>query len=229
MPLEIVRDDITKMAVDAIVNAANTDLQMGGGVCGAIFRAAGERELQAACDQAAPIQTGEAAVTPGFRLPAKHVIHAAGPVYSFWRKRECRELLRSAYIESLKLASENGCKSIAFPLISSGIYGYPKDEALETARSAIEDFLRDHDMEVYLAVFDKSSFRISKALLGDVESYIDQALCGRPPGRQAAAPGRGGGCAAAGGKAESEYPGPLYGGAHVHACSGAGRSDGRSG
>ena len=82
MPLEIVRDDITQMAVDAIVNAANTDLQMGGGVCGAIFRAAGERELQAACDQASPIQTGEAAITPGFRLPAKHVIHAAGPVYS---------------------------------------------------------------------------------------------------------------------------------------------------
>lgn len=174
MPLEIVRDDITQMAVDAIVNAANTDLQMGGGVCGAIFRAAGERELQAACDQASPIQTGEAAITPGFRLPAKHVIHAAGPVYSFWRKRECRELLRSAYIESLKLAAENGCKSIAFPLISSGIYGYPKDEALEAARSAIEDFLRDHDMEVYLTVFDKSSFQISKALLGDVESYIDQ-------------------------------------------------------
>ena len=174
MPFTIVRQDITKMNVDAIVNAANTDLQMGGGVCGAIFRAAGERELQAACDQVAPIKTGEAAITPGFALPAKYVIHAAGPVYSFWNKRQSRELLRSAYIESLKLAAENGCESIAFPLISSGIYGYPKDEALEVARSAIEDFLRDHDMEVYLAVFDKSSFQISKALLGDVKSYIDQ-------------------------------------------------------
>ena len=158
MPLEIVRKDITKMNVDAIVNAANTDLQMGGGVCGVIFRAAGERELQAACDQVAPIKTGEAAITPGFGLPARYVIHAAGPVYSFWNKRQCRELLRSAYIESLKLAEQNGCESIAFPLISSGIYGYPKDEALEVARSAIEDFLRDHDVEVYLAVFDKSSF-----------------------------------------------------------------------
>ncbi|MCI9606470.1 MAG: RNase III inhibitor [Oscillospiraceae bacterium] len=174
MPLTIVRQDITKMNVDAIVNAANTDLQMGGGACGAIFRAAGERELQAACDKLAPIKTGEAAITPGFGLPAKYVIHAAGPVYSVWHKRRCRELLRSAYINSLELAAENGCESITFPLISSGVYGYPKDEALEVARSAIEDFLCHHDMEVYLAVFDKASFRISQALLGDVESYIDQ-------------------------------------------------------
>lgn len=174
MPLTIVRQDITKMNVDAIVNAANTDLQMGGGVCGTIFRAAGERELQVACDQVAPIKTGTAAIMPGFALPAKYVIHAAGPVYSVWHKRRCREQLRSAYINSLKLAQENGCESIAFPLISSGIYGYPKDEALEVARSAIEEYLRGHEMEVYLAVFDRSSFRISKVLLGDVESYIDQ-------------------------------------------------------
>lgn len=158
MPLIIVRQDITKMQVDAIVNAANTDLRMGGGVCGAIFRTAGERELQTACDQVTSIRTGEAAITPGFALPSKYVIHAAGPVYSLWNKRQSRELLHSAYIESLKLAEQNGCESIAFPLISGGIYGYPKDEALEVARSAIEDFLRDHDMEVYLAVFDKSSF-----------------------------------------------------------------------
>lgn len=174
MPLTIVRQDITKMAVDAIVNAANTELQMGGGVCGAIFRAAGARELQAACNKAAPIQTGGAAITPGFGLPAKYVIHAAGPVYSFMRRKQCREQLRSAYIGSLKLALKSGCESIAFPLISSGIYGYPKDEALEVARSSIEEFLRDHDMEVYLAVFDKSSFQIGKALLGAVDSYIDQ-------------------------------------------------------
>lgn len=174
MPFTIVRQDITKMTVDAIVNAANTELQMGGGVCGTIFRAAGARELQAACDKVAPIQTGGAAITPGFGLPAKYVIHAAGPIYSRWQKSKSRELLRSAYIESLKLALENGCESIAFPLISSGIYGYPKDEALEVARSSIEEFLRDHDMEVYLAVFDKSSFQISRALLGKVDSYIDQ-------------------------------------------------------
>ena len=144
MPLTIIRQDITGMAVDAIVNAANTELQMGGGVCGAIFKAAGAKELQAACDRVSPIRTGEAAITPGFSLPAKYVIHAAGPVYSRRHKGQSRELLRSAYIKSLKLAEEHGCGSIAFPLISSGIYGYPKDEALEVARAAIGDFLRDH-------------------------------------------------------------------------------------
>ena len=174
MPFMIVRQDITKMQVDAIVNAANTALQMGGGVCGAIFKAAGAAELQAACNKLSPIETGKAVMTPGFSLPAKYVIHAAGPVYSLWHKGRCREQLRSVYIESLKLAEKNGCESIAFPLISSGIYGYPKDEALEVARSAIEDFLREHDMEVYLAVFDKSSFLIGKALLGGIESYIDE-------------------------------------------------------
>ncbi len=162
------------MKVDAIVNAANTDLQMGGGVCGAIFQAAGPKRLQEACNKVAPIQTGGVAMTPGFDLPAKYVIHAAGPVYSHWSKERSRTLLRSAYIESMKLAEEKGCESIAFPLISSGIYGYPKDEALEVARLAIEEYLQDHDMEVYLAVFDKSSFLIGKALLGDVESYIDE-------------------------------------------------------
>ena len=174
MPFTIVRQDITKMQVDAIVNAANTGLQMGGGVCGAIFRAAGAERLQAACDRLAPIQTGGAAITPGFRLPARYVIHAAGPVYSRWAKKRSRALLRSAYLESLKLAEENGCESIAFPLISSGIYGYPKDEALEVARQSIGEFLQDNDMDVYLAVFDKSSFLIGRALLGRVESYIDQ-------------------------------------------------------
>ena len=174
MPLTIIREDITRMAVDAIVNAANKDLQMGGGVCGAIFKAAGAEALQAACNKVSPIQMGKAAITPGFSLPAKYVIHAAGPVYRRWDKEESRALLCSAYQESLRLAEEHGCKSIAFPLISSGIYGYPKDEALEVARTAIEEFLKDHEMEVFLTVFDKSSFQISKALLGDVEHYIDQ-------------------------------------------------------
>lgn len=174
MPFYIVRQDITKMQVDAVVNAANTELQMGGGVCGAIFQAAGAEELQRACDRVSPIRTGQAAITPGFALPAKYVIHAAGPVYSRWKKEQCRVLLRSAYIESLKLAAETGCESIAFPLISGGIYGYPKDEALEVARLAIEEFLAEHDMDVYLAVFDKDSFQVGKKLLGRVESYISQ-------------------------------------------------------
>ena len=174
MPFTIVRQDITKMKVDAIVNAANTDLAMGGGVCGAIFKAAGAVELQAACDKVAPIKTGEAAITPGFALKSKYVIHAAGPVYHHWNTAQSEVLLRSAYTEALKLAAENGCESIAFPLISSGIYGYPKDEALKVATTAISDFLSDHDMDVYLAVFDRDAFAVSRELLGNVESYIDE-------------------------------------------------------
>ena len=174
MPFTIVRQDITKMKVDAIVNAANTSLQMGGGVCGAIFKAAGAHELQAACDKFAPIKTGEATITPGFALPAKYVIHAAGPVYHQWDAEQSEKLLRSAYINSLRLAVENKCESIAFPLISSGIYGYPKDEALRVATSVIQDFISGHDMDVHLAVFDKAAFTISQKLLGEVASYIDE-------------------------------------------------------
>ena len=112
MPFNIVRQDITKLKVDAIVNAANTDLQMGGGVCGAIFKAAGARELQAACNKVAPIKTGEAAITPGFNLSAKYVIHAAGPVYHHWNAEQSENYLRSAYTNSLRLAVENKCESI---------------------------------------------------------------------------------------------------------------------
>jgi O-acetyl-ADP-ribose deacetylase (regulator of RNase III) len=158
MPFKIIRNDITKLKVDAIVNAANTDLAMGGGVCGAIFSAAGARELQAACDKLAPIKTGEAVITPGFNLPAKYVIHAAGPVYTDGKHGE-EKLLRAAYTNSLRRAVENKCESIAFPLISSGIYGYPKADALRVATSAIRDFIGDHDIDVSLAVFDDAVFR----------------------------------------------------------------------
>lgn len=174
MPFTIIRQDITRMQVDAIVNAANTDLAMGGGVCGAIFKAAGAARLQAACSQLAPIKTGEAVITPGFDLPAKFVIHAAGPVYRHWSAGENEQLLRSAYTESLKLAHRHHCESIAFPLISSGIYGYPKDEALQVATAAIRDFLAGHDMDVYLVIFDRVAFAVSEELLGAVESYIDE-------------------------------------------------------
>jgi O-acetyl-ADP-ribose deacetylase (regulator of RNase III) len=173
MPFTIVRQDITKMKVDAIVNAANTELQMGGGVCGAIFKAAGATQLQAACDKLAPIKTGEAVITPGFNLPAKYVIHAAGPVFRGGKSRE-EEQLRSCYLNSLKRAMENNCGSIAFPLISSGIYGYPKDEALRVATAAMHDFLKEHDLGIYLAVFDKAAFAVSQKLLGEVASYIDE-------------------------------------------------------
>lgn len=173
MPFAIIRNDIIKMKVDAIVNAANTALQMGDGVCGAIFKAAGAHELQAACDKLAPIQTGEAVITPGFRLTAKYIIHTAGPVYSDGNHGE-EELLRSCYTNSLKRALENGCKSVAFPLISSGIYGYPKVEALRVATAAIQAFLDNHDLDVSLVVFDKAAFEVSEKLLCEVASYINE-------------------------------------------------------
>ena len=154
MPFTIVRQDITRMNVDAIVNAANPQLAMGGGVCGAIFKAAGPAQLQAACNKVAPIETGGAAITPGFALPAQFVIHAAGPVYYQQDAAESERLLRSAYTESLALAAENDCASIAFPLISSGIFGYPKADALRVATRAIGDFLKTHDMDVYLAIYE---------------------------------------------------------------------------
>jgi len=156
------------MNVDAIVNAANTELKMGGGVCGAIFRAAGASQLQTACDKLAPIKTGEAVITPGFNLSAKYVIHTAGPVYRGGQYGE-REQLRNCYLNSLKLAVENNCKSIAFPLISSGIYGYPKEEALKTAVSAIQDFLKENDIDVYLALFDKETLEVSRKNFGEEE------------------------------------------------------------
>ncbi len=173
MPFTIVRQDITKIEVDAVVNAANIDLQKGGGVCGAIYKAAGAEELEAACSMIAPIRTGEAVITPGFSLPAKYIIHTVGPVYRDGMQGE-EALLRSSYRNSLNLAVENECESIAFPLISSGIYGYPKEEALHVAIEEIRDFLSGHDIDVYLTVFDKDAFRISENLLGEVAAYIDE-------------------------------------------------------
>jgi O-acetyl-ADP-ribose deacetylase (regulator of RNase III) len=189
MPFNIIRNDITKMRVDAIVNAANTSLREGGGVCGAIFKAAGASKLKTACDQLAPIQTGEAVVTPGFDLPAKFIIHTAGPVYHDGNHQE-EELLRACYLNSMKRAVENKCESIAFPLISSGIYGYPKAEAIRVATEAIRDFLNlnQKDIDVTLVVFDKSAFAVSEHLLSQVSSYIhenysgdyDVPCCGEP-------------------------------------------------
>lgn len=174
MPFTIVRQDITRMEVDAIVNAANTDLAMGGGVCRAIFTAAGPAKLHAACNKLSPIKTGGAVVTPGFALPAKYIIHTAGPVYLANDAAESERLLRSSYMNSLHLAADYKCGSIAFPLISSGIYGYPKDEALRVASDTIKDFLTDHDMDVYLAVFDKAAFTLSAKLSDEVAAYIDE-------------------------------------------------------
>ena len=172
MPFQIVRNDITKMNVDAIVNAANNQLLPGGGVCGAIHEAAGPA-LAEECAELGGCATGHAKATGAYALPCRYVIHTVGPV---WQGGECgeREALTSCYSESLKLAKSMGCESIAFPLISSGIYGYPKKQALKVAIDAIGSFLMDNDMNVFLAVFNKECLNISKALFTDIEEYIDE-------------------------------------------------------
>ncbi|MDR3265759.1 MAG: macro domain-containing protein [Synergistaceae bacterium] len=173
MPFEIVRNDITKMEVDAIVNAANTALRMGGGVCGAIFDAAGAEELQKECDAIGGCETGQAVITKGYRLPAKYIIHTAGPVWRGGKSGEA-DLLRDCYANSLALAEKYDCGSVAFPLISSGIYGYPKDEALSVATAAIGEFLAKSDMSVSLVVFDKNAFSLAEETLGSIRSFIDR-------------------------------------------------------
>ena len=173
MPLEIIRNDITKMKVDAIVNAANTELKMGGGVCGAIFQAAGAVELQEACKKIGECPTGQAVITDGFKLPAKYIIHTPGPIWQGGTKKEA-QLLKAAYENSLTLAVHHKCESIAFPLISTGIYGYPKEEALQIAVSTISSFLLHHDILVYLVVFDKNSFCLSQKLVHSIHEYIEE-------------------------------------------------------
>lgn len=172
MPLTIVRQDITKMQVDAVVNTADRSLKQGGGVCGSIFEAAGVGQLAVACDKLAPIQTGDAVVTPGFGLNAKWIIHTAGPVYADGKQGE-EALLRTSYRNALKRALEIGVESVAFPLISSGVYGYPKAEALQVATEEIRAFLDKHELDVSIVVFDREAFEISEDLLEEVESYID--------------------------------------------------------
>lgn len=173
MPLLLVREDITRMKVDAIVNAANEALAGGGGVDGAIHAAAGPK-LMEACKALGGCKTGEAKVTPGFLLPARYVIHTVGPVYRDGKHGE-EALLRRCYRNALELAHSRGAESVAFPLISAGTYGYPRKEAVRVAEEEIRSFLQDHDMTVYLVFFNRRAMEAGRLRFPHIAQYIDDA------------------------------------------------------
>lgn len=167
MSIQIIKKGITELDVDVIVNAANSRLQAGGGVCGAIFDKAGYRALTAACDQIGSCPTGSAVITPGFSLKARYIIHAVGPIWNGGTSGE-PQLLYSCYFKALELAKEYDCHSIGFPLISSGIYGYPKDKAWETAIKACQDFLgknTGYHLEIIFAVLNDTVKQLGETIL----------------------------------------------------------------
>ncbi len=155
MTLKVVDLDILKLNVDAVVNAANVDLVEGGGICGQIFEKAGRNNLKEACKKLSPIKPGQAVITDGFDLYQKFIIHAVGPIYNENYKEACQKILKDAYKNTLELAKKNKINSIAFPLISAGIYGFPEKDAFFVAKRTIDEFLKDNEMEVYLSTFGK--------------------------------------------------------------------------
>ncbi len=172
MPFQIIRNDITKVRADAVVNTANPHPQIGGGTDSAVYKAAGKRRLLKERKKIGDIPVGEAAVTPAFSLPAKYIIHTVGPVWIDGRHGEYRQLA-SCYSKSLLIAERLGCESIAFPLISTGTYGFPKDKALRIALHTIADYLRESEMEVLLVVFDRKAYELSSELTVSIRQYID--------------------------------------------------------
>ncbi len=173
MAFRIIRNDITKVTADAIVNTANPDVAYASGVDGAIYEAAGAKALLAEREKIGEMNVGQAAATPAFALDAKYIIHTVGPAWVDGKHGEFADL-RSCYVNSLNLAGELGCESVAFPLIATGVYGFPKAEALRIAISVFSDFLLKEDMEIILVVFDKESFVLSDKVFSDVDSYIDE-------------------------------------------------------
>ena len=171
MPLQIIRQDITKMKVDAIVNTTNKKMIGYSGVDKAVHTIAGP-EMDAECATLVPLGLGQAKITGGYGLPCKYVIHTSGPVWQGGLVGESA-ILRSCYIESLKLAVEHGLQTVAFPLISSGAYGYPKDQVLKFAIQTITEFLFYNELTVYLCVFDKESYTFSQKLFDDIQDFID--------------------------------------------------------
>ena len=173
MPFQIIRNDITKVKADIIVNTANPQPMIGSGTDSAIYNAAGVDELLAERKKIGNIEPGEAVVTPAFGLSAKYIIHTVGPAWEDGNHGE-KDILRSCYENSLKLAAELNAQSIAFPLIATGVYGFPKDAALDIALSAIGKFLLTHEMTVILVVFGRASFVLSEKLVGSIDAYLDE-------------------------------------------------------
>ena len=173
MPFKIVRNDLTRMQVDVIVNTANEEPTYGDGTDKAVYEAAGMEELLEARREIGYLEEGQVAITPGFHLPAKYIIHAVSPFYLDGESEE-EQKLRACYRRSLELAEQHGCKSIAFPLIATGSFGYPKEEGMRIAVDEINAFLLRHDMLIYLVVFDNRATQLGFSLYPDLEEYIDQ-------------------------------------------------------